>query len=289
MISKKRQNRQSKSIIVIILCLFSVVSCDRTKPSPVGRAYDTYLYPEDVKVVMREGLNEKDSLNMVNAYIEQWQRQQVLLKQAQKYIDIDHKRINKQIEEYKNSLVIYEYEQMLLKNNLDTIVSKEEIADYYHNNQGIFLLKRPIFKVSFIELTPSAPELDRVKKWFLSDELNDFDLLEQYCQTYSSNFALRDTSWYYLEELAKKIPIEQIDENNYKNYGRIFEINENNKLYLIILRDSKLKNNQSPLEVERNNIRNLIVNQRKVSLINNMENKVVEEARKNNKIETYSK
>lgn len=289
MIPGKRKQLPHILTTIVISCLFFMVACDRTKPSPISRAYDRYLYPADVEAVVRPGLNEKDSLNLINAYIEQWQRQQVLLKQAQRHVNVDEKRINAQIEEYKNALIIYEYEQMLLKNKLDTIVSNDEIADYYNEHQNIFVLKRPIFKVSFIQLTPDTPELDRVEKWFLSEEIADFDLLQQYCERYSPNFALRDTSWYYLEELAKKIPIEQIDENNYKNYGRIFKINENNKLYLIILRDSKLKNNRSPLEVERTNIRNLIVNQRKVSLINNVENKMVEEARKHNKIETYSK
>jgi hypothetical protein len=89
--------------------------------------------------------------------------------------------------------------------------------------------------------------------------------------------------------IGKKIPIEQIDENNYKNYGRIFEINEKNQLYLIILRDSKLRNNVSPLDIERSNIYNLLLNQRKVELIKKEENRIIDQARQNNNIEKYNK
>jgi hypothetical protein len=211
------------------------------------------------------------------------------LHNAQKQLQLDPERFNAQIEEYKNALIIHEFEESILKNKLDTLITEKEIADYYEKNEGIFILKRPIFKVSYIQLPNNAPELDRVKRWFNSDDYADQALLQQYCQTYSPSYSLTDTSWYYLEELAKKIPIEQIDENNYNNYGQIFEINEKNQLYLIILRDSKLKNNISPLDIERNNIRNLLLNQRKVDLIHQEENRIVEEARRKNNIETYSK
>src|SRR5690606_15588454 len=127
-----------------------------------------------------------------------------------------------------------------------------------------------------------APEINRVKRWFLSDSPADQDLLQQYCQTYSSNFSLNDTSWYYLETLAKEIPIEQIDENNYRNYVRIYEINVKYQLNLIILRDSKLKNNIATLDMERHNIHHLPNNQRKAELINQEENRNVEEARRKN-------
>lgn len=254
---------------------------------PIARAYDVYLYPDEIKDVVNPGITGKDSLNLVNSYIENWQRQQALLHNAQKQLHPNAERFKAQIEEYKNALIIHEFEESLVKEKLDTLITEKEIAAYYERNQNVFILKRPIFKVSFIQLPKNAPEIDRVKRWFLSDNIADQDLLEQYCETYSSNFSLRDTSWYYLETLTKEIPVEQIDENNYRNYGRIFEINEKDQLYLIILRDSKLKNNISPLDMERDNIHNLLINQRKVELINQEENRIVEEARRKNNIETY--
>src|SRR5690606_7811496 len=169
-----------------------------------------------------------------------------------------------------------------------TLVSEQEIANYYKTNEEIFVLKRPIFKVSFIELQNDAPELELVKKWLVSDDSKQHELLSKYCQTYSNNYSLNDTSWYYMEELTKKIPILQIDENNYRNYGHLFNIHANNKIYLIILHDSKFKDSQSPLDIERNNIRNLIINQRKITLIEKEEQEIINKARSKNKIEVYN-
>ena len=65
------------------------------------------------------------------------------------------------------------------------------------------------------------------------------------------------------------------------------EMTENNKIYLIILHDSKFKDSRSPLSIERENIRNLIINRRKIALINKEEQELINEARNQNKIEVY--
>lgn len=266
-----------------------LLSCkDKKKPDPIARAYDSYLYPEDLIGVLNPDLDENDSINLVNAYIDQWQRQQVLLHHAQTQLKGNLSEIDKQIEDYKNSLIIYEFEKSIVREKLDTVVSENEIVQYYKENEKIFILKRPIFKASFIELEKGAPKIQDVKSWFTSDDLQDMEMLRDYCKTYSANYLLNDTSWYYIEELTKRIPIHQIDENKYRNYGHLFEINENNKIYLIILHDSKFKDGRSPLEIERNNIRNLIINQRKISLINKEEQEIINKARSKNKIEVYN-
>jgi hypothetical protein len=171
---------------------------------PIARAYNAYLYPDDLKELVNSGVTGKDSLNLVNAYIENWQRQQALLHVAQQRINQNPERFNAQIEEYKNALIIHEFEESLLNEKLDTLITDKEINDYYETHKDVFILKRPIFKVSYIQLPNDAPELDRVKRWFLSDELADQSLLLHYCETYSPSFSLQDTSWYYMEELAKK-------------------------------------------------------------------------------------
>jgi hypothetical protein len=100
---------------------------------------------------------------------------------------------------------------------------------------------------------------------------------------------LMDTTWHYTEELEQILPISKIEENNFDNLNRIFEISENNTLYLLILRDSKFKDSLSPLAFEKQNIKNLIINQRKLTLINQMEKSIFNEAQKNNELEIYHK
>ncbi|WP_353186350.1 peptidylprolyl isomerase [Parapedobacter lycopersici] len=263
-------------------------SCHRGKSQPVARSYDAYLYPEGLQGVVPPGVTGNDSIQLAHAYIEQWIRQQALLHHAQRNVNINSERLERQVTEYRNGLIVYEYEQALVSQKLDTVVTDGEIQAYYKAREALFTLKQPIFKMTYVKLKPDAPELDRVKRWFLSADFEDRDLLEKYCAVYALDYQLQDTGWHYASELANRVPFARINEGDYGKTGRIFEIIENNELYLIILHDSRFGDDRSPLALEYENIRNLILNKRKIELIDQMHKLIMDDARKKNNIETYN-
>ena len=59
-----------------------------------------------------------------------------VLHKAESNLDDDQKSVEKQLEEYRNSLITYAYETELIKQKLDTVVSEDEIAAFYKNNQN---------------------------------------------------------------------------------------------------------------------------------------------------------
>ncbi len=275
-------------ILTIVIFTSLLAACNRGKPKPVARSFDQFLYPEDLQGVVPRGVTGVDSIQLVRAYIEQWSRQQALLHHAQRNVNINTDRLDRQVEEYKNGLIVYEYEQALVSQKLDTVITDDEIRQYYESREDLFTLKQPILKVSYIQLQSDAPELERVKRLFVSTDFEEQDVLEKYCARYASQYALHDTSWHYVDELIKKIPLSEIGEDNFDQKGRIFEIIENNELYLIILHDSKFRDTRSPLSLVTNNIRNLILNKRKIDLVDQMQRSIVDDAREKNNIEIYN-
>lgn len=275
-------------ISVVIILTSALSACDHEKPKPVARSFDQFLYPEDLKGVVPAGVTGDDSTQLVHAYIEQWLRQQALLYHAQRNVNINTERLDRQVEDYKNGLIVYEYEQALVSQKLDTLVTDDEIQQYYDARPELFILQQPILKRSYIRLRTDAPELERVKRLLVSADFEEQDLLVKYCTMYASEYALHDTSWYSVDELVKEIPLSQIGEANYSKTGRIFEIIENNELYLIILHDSKSRDTRSPLPLVRDQVRNLILNKRKIDLIDRMQRSIVADAREKNNIEIYN-
>lgn len=277
-----------------ILFIFSSVSIScgsltKNEEKPIAKAYEKYLYPKDLEGLVPKNTHGNDSISIVKGFIDQWQHEQVIQHQAQSNVNIDNKYIQEQLDNYRKSLIRFQYEQELISQKLDTLVSEQEVKKFYEEHPENFQLKKPILKASYIKLPAVAPKIPMVKKLFGSKDMRDIDLLEKYCFKYSPNFSLMDTTWHYTEELEKIFPISKIGENNFDNLNRIFEISENNTLYLIILRDSKFRDSLSPLAFEKENIKNLILNQRKLTLINQMETEVFNEAQKNNELEVYHK
>ena len=274
-----------------ILISFFAVSCNlfNKEEKPIAKAFDKYLFSKDLEGIVPKNIHGNDSAAMVLAFIDQWQHEQVIQHQAENNVNVDDKAIDNQLEAYKKSLIRFQYEQSLIQQKLDTTVSAGEILKYYNSNPDNFRLKKPILKVSYLKLQKNSPKISMVKRLFRSSDMRDLDLLEKYCFKYSTHFSLMDTLWHYPEELAQIFPIQKVGENNYNNLNQIFEISENNTLYLIILRDSKFSDSLSPLAFEKENIKNLLLNQRKLALINQMEKEVFKEAQKNNELEIYDK
>jgi hypothetical protein len=85
------------------------------------------------------------------------------------------------------------------------------------------------------------------------------------------------------------IPIKLYDKEQYLRNNRFVETQDSSYIYLVNIKGFKIKDNVSPLSFETDNIRNLILNQRKLKLIEEMENKIYSEAVKNGEAEIVTK
>lgn len=126
--------------LILVLALFS---CQNSKNGSGDKAiatiYDKVLYQSDLQSVLYEGISVNDSLFRTKAFIDNWIRRQLLIHQAENNIDKSELDFSKQIEDYRTSLIIYKYESLLIEQNLDTIVSEDEIAKYIEENSAVEL------------------------------------------------------------------------------------------------------------------------------------------------------
>ena len=202
----------------------------------------------------------------------------MILKQAIDNANLDQAAIDLQLANYKNSLVIYAYEEQLVAQKLDTTVSEKELLDFYTNNKDNFELKKSIVKVSFIKLAKNAAQLNLVKKWFNSARPRDKADLETYCMQFASDYLFADTTWQYLDDLQSKIPLGKFSEDAILQKGKRLEFSDANFIYLVFIKDFMYREETSPLSFEIDNIRNSIINKRKLVLINSMEQGVYQKA-----------
>ena len=136
---------------------------------PVARAFDTYLYQSDIEGIVPKGTKPADSLKILNEYITRWMQQQVIVHQALNNLDPKQIDFSRQMEDYKNSLIIYAYEKELIAEKLDTTIAEQEIEDYYNQNKNDFELKNDIVKIIYVKVPQKAPGQDKLKGWIYSD------------------------------------------------------------------------------------------------------------------------
>ena len=89
--------------------------------------YDKDLYFSEISNSLPE--DKTDSAAFVQSYIDSWIKKQLLVAQAEMNLTDALKDVEDRIDDYRNSLLIYAYQQELIKQNFDTVVTKAEIQN----------------------------------------------------------------------------------------------------------------------------------------------------------------
>jgi hypothetical protein len=90
------------------------------------------------------------------------------------------------------------------------------------------------------------------------------------------------------EDLKKEIPqLKEVPEYNLQN-GKIFEFSDSKNYYFLKIIEIKSKNTLSPINFERNNIKAMLLNERKKKLINSIKQDFFEKAKADKQIEIYN-
>ena len=267
-------------------CNFSP-SKDVTKVT-IARAGNNYLYADEIKNIVPQNTVVKDSIELIKKYIDNWAHESLVIQKAENNLTEEQKNVTKQLQDYRNSLITYAYEKELVKQKLDTIVDIQEIEKYYTANQKDFQLKDNIIKVIYVKVNKKAPNITKLKQLYKSDNPKDRELLESYCHQFALNSYLDDNSWLLFDDLLKEIPIQTYNKELFLQNNRYVEVSDSINSYFLNIKGFKIRNSTSPLSFEKENIKNIIINKRKIQLISKMKEDVYNEAANNNKIEIYN-
>ena len=158
-----------------------------------------------------------------------------------------------------------------MEDRLDTNITSKEIEAYYAKNKANFELKNNIIKVIYVKLEAKSKDLDKVRKWIKSTDAKDRKSLEDWCFSGAINYYFDDNSWLIFDDLLKEIPIKTYDQESFLKSNRFVEIQDSSGLYLMNIKGFKTRDEISPISVEKQNIKNILINQRKLSIVKEME------------------
>ncbi len=298
----KPQSNIRKPIVIVGLLVavlaLAVQSCDlirmkkdeATDRKPLARVNGTYLYQDELTgLANSKSTSKEDSVSRVMAYINSWIRKQVLINEAMKNIDINEAEVERKVLEYRYSLIGYEYQNYYIKKNLNDSVSNEDIDNYYKEHRDNFILKKNIVRGTFIKVPKEAPKTNRIKELMLSNKEKDMEELRSYCLSFSSAYHLYDSSWIEFDKLTANSPMAEIPNKiQFLKTYPYYETGDTQSLYFLKIDEYKISDNVSPVEFVKEDIKNIILNKRKVELAQKLEQEVYENAVTRKDFEIYT-
>jgi hypothetical protein len=256
----------------------------------VARVNNSYLYHDELIGIIPSGSTPADSVARVTAYINSWIRKQLVINEAMKNIDINEAEVERKVLDYRYSLIGYEYQTYYIKQNLNDTVSDKEIQDYYKDRVDNFILKQNIIQGTYIKAPKEAPRTKHIKELMYSKKEKDIAELKSYCLSFSAAYHLADSSWIEFDKLVVNSPLAEIPNKiQFLRSYNYYETSDNEFLYFLKIDAYKISDNVSPLEFVKQDIKNIILNKRKVELARKLEDDVYENAAKRNDFEIFER
>ncbi|MBO4585113.1 MAG: peptidyl-prolyl cis-trans isomerase [Bacteroidales bacterium] len=255
----------------------------------VARAGDHRLHRSELERFIPAGVSPEDSAGLAARYIKAWAEELLMLDMAQEQLSKEQKDVSAELEEYRRSLLKYRYEQLYINQRLDTLVTEEEIADYYNANQDKFKLDRPVIKSRYLIIPADSRSLKAIRKAMSSED--DTDALQADSLAFTSAIKYVDSSdsWMDAITLAQELGTDYRSlVSSIKNSFSEFTDDAGN-LHLAYIVEMVPAGKTAPLEYISERIKDIILSARKHSLETALEQDILEDAIQSNKFVVYSK
>lgn len=274
------------SLIFLQSCNYFTVKKDSIQ-EPVARVNDVYLYKDDLTDVFKKDISEQDSLTLVNNYINNWIKQQLLLSKAQLNLENKNAEFEDLVKKYREDLFINSYKEAVVKQYLDTVITEDDIDEFYLNNNELFKLNEELIKLKYIKIGKEASNKNELIRLFKSTKKSDFENLKKKVILLQSHH-LNDSIWIKYSDLTNEIPILKTeDKQQLLKKENFIQKEDSLSLYLVAIKKVLQSNETAPKSYITPAVKQMILHQRKLLLLRNIEETLINDATKKQQFEIY--
>ncbi len=272
-------------LIVLILGLLS--GCSYFSDSSPGdvviaKVGDKLLLRRELASSLPVGITRTDSVNQAKDFVQRWVKHELMLLMAEENLAEDQKDVQRELDAYRTSLLIHRYQQQLVSQRLDTAVTASDIRQFYDQNPQKFILDQDIVKAVYIELPKSEAKADQLKRWMGALDDQSRTELEKFSFRYATKFDYFNEQWIDFSQIRSRMPVSFAGADITLKKNRFIEASDNNKYYLAAIKDYKLKGEKAPFEFVNDRIANLILNNRKMEFIEELQKNIYQKGKKEN-------
>lgn len=273
------------SFILLQSCDYFTIKKDTRQP--VARVNDTYLYKDELTAVFSKEITKQDSILLVNNYINNWIKQQLLLSKAQLNLENKKGEFEDLVKQYREDLFINSYKEAVVKQYLETNITEDDVDQFYLNNNEIFKLNEELIKVKFIKIGKDVLNKNELIRLFKSTSKADFMRLQKK-EIFFKSHHLNDSIWIKYSDLINEVPIFKTeDKQQLLKKDNFIQKEDSLSLYLVAIKQVLQSNEIAPKSYIKPTIKQMILHQRKLLLLRNIEETLIKDATKKQQFEIY--
>lgn len=277
----------SMCVLVVLAGACTLVSNMVHDDEVVARVGKDKLYKSDLEKVIPDMISPEDSTSLAARYINSWAMDRLYSAVAGRELSKAEIDVSEELEEYRISLVKYRYEQRYIADRLDTLVTDEQIADYYGDHQADFVLTRPVLKVRFIDIMRDSKYVSETLRLIRKDDYQSLQQLDTIAKTAALKYFDASDSWMDAAELASEFGLDWKDLMSMQRDDMIkYEPKDRGDVMVAYIYDV-VNSGAAPVEYVTPSIRDIIISDRKHELVKGLEQDLLDRALESKEFEIY--
>lgn len=277
------------SLSILVLSILFLYSCKDgfnfnrdTKDPIIARVGERNLFKSQIAELIHSGTSSTDSAAIVDGFIENWIRENLMILEAEKNVAADI-NLNKLVDDYRSSLLVYNFEKRLVDQMLDTIISMDEKNDYYESFKNQYLLSHPIFKCIIAKVSAKASGLKDIKSALGKSDLTESIFLIKEKAVYHH---LDIERWMTIEDLESLLPLGMIEISELSG-GKIFQKKEKDYEYFVKIVTYYDEKRIPPFDFIEGKIIKTILSERKIELLKKYRQDLYDQGVSDQKFEVF--
>ncbi|MBR5725091.1 MAG: hypothetical protein IKX62_06960 [Bacteroidales bacterium] len=262
----------------VLLCACNAISSLVHDDQVVAKVGSNKLYKSELERFIPNMIPAEDSARLAEQYINTWAMDLLYLDVAERELSKGELDVSSDLEDFRRSLLKYRYEQRYINDRLDTLVTDEQIRQYYLSHEADFELKRPVLKVRFVDVMKDSPNKDAILKMMRSKEYDDVQRADTLAKSTALRYFDSADTWMDASELAKSFGLDYTQMLSCLKGDMIrYEPEDRADLMAAYVLDIQRKGT-APLEFCSARIRDILMSARKHDLMTSLERDLLENA-----------
>ena len=244
----------------------------------VARVGEHRLMRSELAEYIPAGVSSEDSLSLAQRYINAWAEEHLFMDIAESRLSKEEQDVSKELEEYRRSLLKYRYEERYINERLDTLVSDEEVRNYYQEHADKFLVDRPLLKTRYMVIPADSRSLRQIKELMSSDDAMGAIAADSLAFTAAIRYVDSSDSWMDAILLARELGTDEVSMMKALK-GRFIELKgDDGNLRVAYVVDIVQQGSPAPLEYCGDRIKDVILSTRKHALAAGLERDLLNDA-----------
>lgn len=254
----------------------------------VARVGNDFLSKAELSYQIGAQFSGADSALVASNYINEWAKQKLLLEKAVFNLsESEQNTLDDLVQAYRSDLYIKAYIEKVVQSQIDTLLTDAQIEAYYSDHRENFKTNKDLLKGRYIRVRKENFNLRTIKRSFRRFNPTDKAFLDSIALQFTT-YSLNDSMWIQANQFFDRIS--SIDEASRKNYlknNKIFELEDSLEVYLVAVNEVIKRNETAPLSYVRPTLKQILINKRKLELMQKFDKAVIDEALQKNMFEVY--